>query len=88
MKFAAESARQTVADEEKRLQELLEGAGGIENAISEYELKIKENDRILEKNSAESESLKNKLSGLERLYRSRKEDFDGAKENFEKIFTN
>lgn len=84
LKFAAESARQTVADEEKRLQELLEGAGGIENAISEYELKIKENDRILEKNSAESESLKNKLSGLERLYRSRKEDFDGAKENFEK----
>ena len=38
----------------------------------------------MEKNSAESESLKNKLSGLERLYRSRKEDFDGAKENFEK----
>lgn len=84
LKFAAESAKQNAADEKKRLKELLDGAGGIESTIAEYERKINENERISEKNSAESESLKNKLGGLERLYRSRKEDFDSAKEDFEK----
>ncbi len=84
LRFAAESAKKTAVDEEKRLQEFLEGAGGIENAIAEYEHKIKENERVLDKNSAESESLKNKLGGLERLYKSRRENFDEAKEDFEK----
>ncbi len=84
LRFAAESAKKTAVDEEKLLQEFLEGAGGIENAIAEYEHKIKENERVLDKNSAESESLKNKLGGLERLYKSRRENFDEAKEDFEK----
>ncbi len=35
LKFAAESAKQTAADDKKRLKELLDGAGGIESTITE-----------------------------------------------------
>ena len=42
-KFAAEAAKQTIADEEARLSELREKSGDTEKAIAEYDVKIAEN---------------------------------------------
>lgn len=84
-RFAAEAARQTIADEEARLAELKEKSGDTEKALAEYDEKIAENEKLTAKNEEHSAELGNRLSGLERLYSSRKEGFERAKEDFEKV---
>ena len=84
-RFAAEAARQTIADEEARLAELREKSGDTEKALAEYDEKIAENGKLTAKNEEHSAELGNRLSGLERLYSSRKEGFERAKEDFEKV---
>ncbi len=86
LKFTAESAEKTVADEKIKLEELLSGSNDIKRNIAEYNERISENHVLLENNCARIEELKNKISGLEMLYNSRKVGFDNAKEKFEKIF--
>ena len=83
--FAAEAAKQTIADEEARLAELGEKSGDTEKALAEYDEKIAENEKLSAKNEEHSAELTNRLSGLERLYTSRKEGFERAKEEFEKV---
>ncbi|MBR3421251.1 MAG: chromosome segregation protein SMC [Ruminococcus sp.] len=83
--FAAEAAKQTIADEEARLAELREKSGDTEKALAEYDEKIAENEKLSAKNEEHSAELTNRLSGLERLYTSRKEGFERAKEEFEKV---
>lgn len=85
MNFATEAAKQQAADEEKRLNELLEGTSDIESAVKGYNVKIADNTAELEKNIQKAEELKNKLSGLERLYSSRKDGFEKAKGDFERF---
>ncbi|MDO4862887.1 MAG: chromosome segregation protein SMC, partial [Ruminococcus sp.] len=84
-RFAAEAARQTIADEEARLAELREKSGDTEKALAEYDGKIAENEKLTAKNEEHSAELGNRLSGLERLYSSRKQGFERAKEDFEKV---
>ncbi|MBR6069087.1 MAG: chromosome segregation protein SMC, partial [Ruminococcus sp.] len=84
-RFAAEAARQTIADEEARLAELREKSGDTEKALAEYDEKIAENGKLTARNEEHSAELGNRLSGLERLYSSRKEGFERAKEDFEKV---
>ncbi len=83
--FAAEAAKQTIVDEEARLAELREKSGDTEKALAEYDEKIAENEKLSAKNEEHSAELTNRLSGLERLYTSRKEGFERAKEEFEKV---
>ncbi len=83
--FSAEAAKQTIADEEARLAELREKSGDTEKALAEYDEKIAENEKLSAKNEEHSAELTNRLSGLERLYTSRKEGFERAKEEFEKV---
>lgn len=83
-KFSAESARQTIETEKKRLDEILSGNTDIEKSIAEYNSKIEENQSQIERNTAEKSSLVNKIAGLEKLYESRKENFDNAKNELEK----
>ena len=84
-KFAAEAAKQTIADEETRLSELREKSGDTEKAIADYDVKIAENEKQTAKNEEHYSELNNRLTGLERLYSSRKDGFEKAKEDFEKV---
>lgn len=84
LKFSAEAARQTIADEEQRLAELRESSSDTEKARAGYESKIAENEAQTAKNAELSGELKNRLSGLERLYDSRKNGFEQAKSDLEK----
>lgn len=86
LKFTAESTEKAVADEKRQLEELLSGSNDIERNIAEYNKRIAENHTLLENNHIRTEELKNKISGLEMLYNSRKSGFDSVKEEFEKIF--
>lgn len=83
-KFSAESAKQIIETEKKRLDEILSGSTDIEKSIAEYNDKIKENRSRIEKNIAEKSTLVNKISGLEKLYQSRKANFNNAKDELEK----
>ncbi len=84
LKFAAEAARQTISDEEQRLEELRGSSSDAEKALADYERRIAENEAALAKNEERSGELRNRLSGLERLYKSRKDGFEQAKTDFEK----
>lgn len=84
LNFAAESAKQQAYDEDKRLTELLESVGDVESSVNEYNKKIADNKAELLKISDKKSELTNKLSGVERLYGSRKEGFEKAREEFEK----
>ncbi|MCR5707554.1 MAG: chromosome segregation protein SMC [Ruminococcus sp.] len=84
-KFAAEAARQSITDEETRLAEMREKSGDTEKALAEYDAKISENEKLSVKNEEHSAELTNRLSGLERLYSSRKAGFERTKEEFEKV---
>ncbi len=85
LNFAAEAAKQHALDDEKRLRELLDSTNDIEAAVGGYNEKIKKNTSELDSNLKKSEELNNKLSGLEKLYSSRKEAFEQAKSSFEKV---
>ncbi len=84
LRFKAESARRQAIDEEKRLNELLESVTDVESSVNEYNKKIADNKSGLEKISRKKAELANKLSGVERLYSSRKEAFEKAREEVEK----
>ena len=84
LNFAAESAKQQAADEEKRLAELLESIGNTEATVEGYNRKIDDNKSEIEKYTAKLNELNNKLSGVEKLYNSRREKFENCKADFEK----
>lgn len=85
LKFAAESARQTAAEEKKRLAELIEGRSDIEGTAAGYDEQIKKNSEHLEKNQEMLAGITNKASGIERLYSSRRDGFEKAKTEFEEV---
>ncbi len=85
LKFSAESARQTAAEEKKRLTELIEGRSDIEGTAAGYDEQIRKNSAQLEKNQELLAGMVNKESGIERLYSSRKDGFEKAKAEFEEI---
>ncbi len=83
-RFAAESAKTTADEEKRRLTELREGTFSYEKTLREYSDKSAEAKAEIEKNEQHAQELTNRLSGLERLYKSRKEGFEQAKVEFEK----
>ncbi|MDE6519726.1 MAG: chromosome segregation protein SMC [Ruminococcus sp.] len=84
LRFTADSAHQTAENEEKRLNEILTGNIDIEKKVAEYNAEVEKNNAQLEKNQSEKISISNKLSGLEKLYQSRKSGFDDIKQELEK----
>lgn len=84
-RFAVESAKKAITEERSRLIEIREGSGNFVRKLDEYHSRLDEAGREKEKNFAENQEIKNKLSGLEMLYRSRREDFEQAKKEFEKV---
>lgn len=84
-RFAVESAKKTITEEKFRLMEIREGNGDFVRKLDEYCLRLDEAGSENERNAAENHEIKNKLSGLEMLYRSRRESFEQAKNEFETV---
>lgn len=85
LKFTAESARQSIADEKQRLADLRENSSDVEKNLADYQNKTEEIKELAAKNDAHAEELRNRLSGIERLFNSRKDGFEQAKTEFEKV---
>ncbi len=83
-RFAVESARNAIREENSRLEEISEGNTDFSRKLEEHRQRLSEAEKDKEKNSAANQELKNKLSGLEMLYKSRKNGFEQAKTEFEK----
>ncbi len=82
--FTAESARRAIAEEEERLDSLRESSSDAEKALEAYrakEVSLRNEERANEETIA---SLRNRLTGLEKLLSSRREGFEQAKADVEK----
>lgn len=84
-RFACESAKTQINEENSRLEELRRDSGDISEKLAEYSDKISAAHAETEKNAEKNLELKNRLSGLERLYGSRKDSFEKAKSDFESV---
>lgn len=84
-KFAIESSKAAIAEEEKRLGELRGSENDFAATIADYKQKLEQSAADEAENDRKHEELKNRLAGLERLYKSRREGFDKAKEDFERL---
>jgi len=83
-RFNIESSKSMIEEQTARLAELRENSGTLVKRIEEYEGHRADLTAQSEKNAARAEELRNKLSGLERLYKSRREGFEQAKNDFER----
>ncbi len=83
-RFACESSKSVIDEETKRLDELRESGRNFEKSIEEYNERIAEAQAEADKNIIKASELKNKLSGLERLYKSRRDGFEQTKNDFER----
>ncbi len=83
-RFAIESAKSTIEEQTARLAELRENSGGLDKKLEEYETQAASVKAEAEKNEAKAEEIRNKLSGLERLFKSRREGFEQARNDFER----
>ena len=84
-KFAIESAKATITEEQRRLGELRDSSRSFADTLADYQSKLSEADSEKHKNEEKSGELRNRLSGMERLYKSRREGFEKAKEDFERV---
>lgn len=82
--FGSESARNIIDEEQKRLVQLRENGSGFETQLKDYADETEKLNSSLSRCKEEKLSVSNKLSGLERLYKSRKDGFEQAKLEFEK----
>ncbi|WP_303823932.1 chromosome segregation protein SMC [Ruminococcus flavefaciens] len=83
-RFTIESSKAMIDEQTARLAELRESSSDISRKLAEYQSQTAEIKAEKEKNAARAEELRNKLSGLERLYKSRREGFEQAKNDFER----
>ena len=84
-RFACETAEKAIAEQRQKLVELQENSSDIENKIAEYQKQSDENKEALRLNAENAQSLANKLRGMEILCKSRRESFEQAKNEFEKV---
>ena len=83
-RFTIESSKSMIEEQTVRLAELRESSGSLGKRLEEYESQRESLKAQTEKNSVRAEELRNKLSGLDRLYKSRREGFEQAKNDFER----
>ena len=83
-RFAVESAKNAIREENHRLEEISEGNTDFSRKLEEHRQRLSEAEKEKEKNITANQELKNQLSGLEMLYKSRKNGFEQAKGEFEK----
>ena len=83
-RFTIESSKAMIEEQTARLAELRESSGSLGKRLEEYESQRESLKAQTGKNSVRAEELRNKLSGLDRLYKSRREGFEQAKNDFER----
>jgi chromosome segregation protein SMC len=83
-RFAIESSRLSIKDEEKRLSELLQNNGDFGRKLEEYRSVLAENEKESDKNLVKTNEIKNRIAGLEKLWKSRRDAFEEAKNEFER----
>ena len=83
-RFNIESSKAMIEEQTAHLAELRENSGSLGKRLEEYEKRTSETKIQAEKNSSRAEELRNRLSGLERLWKSRREGFEQAKNDFER----
>lgn len=83
-RFAIESSKASIEDEKHRLEELRENSRSFGNELAVHTQNIERSKEEQANNSERTGELRNRLSGLERLYTSRREGFEKAKEDFER----
>ena len=84
LRFAEESARRTILTETERLPELEKSSRNSSSSAGEYEEKSAQIKADIDKNAENEAAIRNKLSGFDRLYKSRKDGFEQAKADFER----
>ncbi|MBQ9956726.1 MAG: chromosome segregation protein SMC [Ruminococcus sp.] len=83
-RFACESSKTLIEEEKARLEELRAGSTEFEKTLEEYSANLAQAKESIRKSNDTAQEFRNRLSGLERLYKSRREGFEKAKEDFEK----
>jgi chromosome segregation protein len=86
LRFSLETARNNAVEEKKRLAELDDSGKSYDKTLSSYNERISDSKKKETECIEKSTGLKNKLSGLEQLFKSRRENYDKAKSDFEQIF--
>ena len=84
-RFAIESAKSSIEEDTARLAELRESGNEFGRKLDEYRAQLAESKKEKEQCEGKSGELKNRLSGLEKLYHSRRDSFEQAKSEFEKM---
>ena len=83
-RFTIESAKSSIEEERSRLEQLRESGSHYGEQLEEYRRQLELSRREQEKNSEKTSEMKNRLTGLEKLYSSRRDGFEQAKAEFEK----
>ena len=83
-RFTIESSKSMIKEQTERLSALCESSGNLEKKLEEYNNQTFSVKEQAEKNISRAEEIRNKLNGLERLYNSRREGFEQAKNDFER----
>jgi len=83
-RFACESSKTLIEEEKSRLEELRAGSTEFEKTLEEYSANLAQAKESIRKSNDTAQEFRNRLSGLERLYKSRRDGFEKAKEDFEK----
>lgn len=84
-RFSCESSKRTVEEETQRLSELRKRSVSDEETFCGYTEKISLYKENSEKLSEKSTVLKNRLSECEKIYSTKKSDFEQAKKDFESV---
>ena len=83
-RFTIESAKSSIEEERSRLEQLRESGSHYGEQLEEYRRQLELSRQEQEKNSEKTSEMKNRLTGLEKLYSSRRDGFEQAKAEFEK----
>ncbi|MBQ6181424.1 MAG: chromosome segregation protein SMC [Ruminococcus sp.] len=84
-RFTIESAKSSIEEEKTRLEQLRESGSEFGQKLEDYRSQLAASNEEKSKNEERSGELKNRLTGLEKLYTSRKNGFEQAKNDFEKV---
>ncbi len=83
-RFTIESAKSSIEEERSRLEQLRESGSHYGEQLEEYRRQLELSRQEQEKNSEKTSEMKNRLTGLEKLYSSRRDGFEQARAEFEK----
>ena len=85
LKITIESAEKTIEEENSRLEKLKQSSQDSEKTLSDYVGKSEENKRLMTENQENLRLISEKLENCENLLKSKKQEFEKSKTDFESI---